>query len=181
MWDAPAPATHYQLCEGVLGKGAYGTVVKAVNVQTQESFAVKRFKVTNKKVRTTPSARERPTRHARATPQRQRCARSGWPVGAMPSAEDKLDGRMPAADILGVRRCRGTSCARLRRYGPCRNRNTQTSLGFMDSCPKTTSTPNRRLFCSSCVRRRWSKSSKRHTKSMCARRRRPATALASAA
>ena len=50
MWDAPAPATHYQLCEGVLGKGAYGTVVKAVNVQTQESFAVKRFKVTNKKV-----------------------------------------------------------------------------------------------------------------------------------
>lgn len=57
MGDAPAPATHYELCAGVLGEGAYGTVVKAINVQTQQCFAVKRFKVKSQKVRTKPGAR----------------------------------------------------------------------------------------------------------------------------
>lgn len=100
MFDTPAPATHYQFCEGVLGKGAYGTVVKAVNVHTKECFAVKCFEVTNEQVRTKPSARA--------------CGRGGSGAHAE-SAEEKLDTRVPGADTLGVHRCRRTSCARLKR------------------------------------------------------------------
>ena len=65
MRDAPSPATHYKLCDDVLGEGAYGTVVKAVNVQTQQYFAVKRFKRKSQKVRTKPAARAKKSRRRR--------------------------------------------------------------------------------------------------------------------
>lgn len=66
MLDAPAPATHYKLCADVLGEGAYGTVIKAINVQTQQCFAVKRFKVKSQKVRTKPATRAKNSRRRRA-------------------------------------------------------------------------------------------------------------------
>jgi hypothetical protein len=50
MTHTPAPATEYKLCDGVLGKGAYGTVVKAMHVNTQKYYAIKCFKVTHGKV-----------------------------------------------------------------------------------------------------------------------------------
>lgn len=45
-----APATRYKICGGVLGQGAYGTVVKALNVETREYYAIKRCKATSGKV-----------------------------------------------------------------------------------------------------------------------------------
>ena len=105
MPHTAAASTEYKLFDTVLGKGAYGTVVKAVNVETQEYYAVKCFRVTDAKVMHKPG---------------------------MPMPCEANTCLLRAANTLGAHRCRETSSARFQRYGHCSKKNTRTLSVFTD-------------------------------------------------